>query len=95
LAIFLLVGFFLLTVFFLRAGFFLAMKKVYQTRNGEYCLPQNPITMPSCSHSARLLLRRPFPFIAFFPAFALRLAMAQCKDAIGDPMSNWIRTMSR
>jgi len=51
------VGFFRLTVFFLRAGFFLAMKKVYQTRTSKvFCLPQNPITMPSRSHSARLLL---------------------------------------
>lgn len=71
------VGFFLLTVFFLRAGFFLAMKKVYQTPTDRALLLQNPITMPSRSHSARLLLSRRFPLIAFFPAFTLRMARAQ------------------
>jgi hypothetical protein len=53
------VGFFLLTVFFLRAGFFLAMLPSLSKTNGQAIMHHKPMTIPSRSHSAKLLLRRP------------------------------------
>lgn len=55
---------------------------------------QKPITIPSRSHSAKLLVRRPCqldPPFCFLLATAWRLARAQRKEAMGDRNSSSIR----